>query len=180
MGGRATIKLANLVTGARMIVWNFYDDVEPATIGKFGEYRTLPTISTGVEELEKKVSDLLDKLNGLPLNAVLTDADTMIKQLTLTLENANHTVKDLNNILENQNTQQIPESIHSVLEELKSVLKGISPNSDFYQDLNETIKQLNATMRNIESLTYTMDTKPSSIIFSNPKQQDLQPEAPVK
>ena len=179
-GGRATIKLANLVTGARMIVWNFFDDVEPATIGKFGEYRTLPTVSTGVEELQKKVSDLLDKLNELPLNTVLTDADTMINQLTLTLENANHTVKDLNNILENQNTQQIPESIHAVLEELKSVLKGLSPDSDFYQDLNESIKQLNATMRNIEALTYTMDTKPSSIIFSNPKQQDLQPEAPIK
>ena len=179
-GGRATIKLANLVTGARKIAWNFYDDAEPASIGKFGEYTTLPTISTGIEELQNKVSDLLDKLNELPFNTVLTDADTMINQLTLTLESANNTVKDLNNILENQNTQQMPESILSVLEELKSALKGLSPESDFYQDLNDTINQLNATMRNIEALTYTMDTKPNSIIFSNPKQQDLQPEAPVK
>ncbi len=179
-GGRASIQLANLITGARMITWEFYDDIEPATIGKLGEYRTLPTISTSVEELQKKVSDLLDKLNNLPLSTVLTDADTMINQLTLTLEYANNTVKDLNNILENQNTQQIPESMHAVLEELQSVLKGLSPDSDFYQDLNETMRQLNATMRNIESLTYTMDTKPSSILFSNPKKQDLQPEAPAK
>ena len=179
-GGRATIKLANLVTGARMIAWENYDDVEPATIEKFGEYRTLPTISTGIEELQHKVYDLLDKLSKLPFNTVLTDADTMINQLTLTLENANTTVKDLNKILENQNTQQIPESIYAVLEELQSVLKGLSPDSDFYQDLNETMRQLNATMHNIESLTHTMDTKPSSIIFSKPKQQDLQPEAPAK
>ncbi len=176
-GGRATIKLANLLTGARMIAFNFYDDVEPATVGKLGDYRTLPTISTGVEELQHKVSDLLEKLNKLPLNTVLTDADTMINQLTLTLENANTTVKDLNKILENQNTQQIPESIYAVLEELQSVLKGLSPDSDFYQDLSESIAQLNATMRNIEQLTYTIDTKPNSLIFSKPKQKDLQPEA---
>lgn len=179
-GGRATIKMANLLTGARMISWDFYDDVEPATIGKFDEYRTLPTISTGVEELQKKVSDLLDKLNNLPLNQLLTDADTMVNQLTQTLENANKAVEDLNTILADNDTQQIPESIHAVLEELQSVLKGISPDSNMYQDLNESIQQLNATMRNIEELTYTIDTKPNSIIFSKPKQDDLQPKASVK
>lgn len=180
MGGRATIKMANLLTGARMISWDFYEDVEPATIGKFGEYRTLPTVSTGVEELQKKVSDLLDKLNNLPLNQLLTDADTMINQLTQTLENANKAVEDLNTILADNDTQQIPESIHAVLEELQSVLKGMSPDSNLYQDLNESIRQLNTTLRNIEGLTYTIDTKPNSIIFSKPKQDDLQPKAPVR
>lgn len=179
-GGRATIKIANFLTGARMITWDFYDNVEPAKIGKVGKYRTLPTITTGTEALEKKVSNLLDKLNGLPLNQVLVDADSMINKLSKTLENTNKTVEKLNTMLAKNETQQIPESTHAVLEELRSVLKGMSPDSTMYQDLNDSIEQLNATMRNIEELTYTIDTKPNSMIFSKPKQQDLQPGAPIK
>lgn len=179
-GGRATIKMANLVTGARMITWDFYEDSEPGEIGKIGKYKTLPTIGTGAAELEKKVADLLNKLNSLPLNQILNDADTMIVQLTQTLESANKAVEDLNTMLAKNETQHIPESAHSVLEELREVLNGMSPDSNMYQDLNESIQQLNSTMRNIEELTYTIDTKPNSIIFSKPKKLDMQPKAPIK
>jgi len=179
-GGRAAIKMANLLTGAKMIAWDFYENVEPGEIGKIGKYKTLPTATTGVDELQKKVADLLNKLNSLPLNQVLNDADTMIVQLTQTLESANKAVEDLNTMLAKNETQQIPESAHSVLEELREVLNGMSPDSNMYQDLSESIQQLNSTMRNIEELTYTIDTKPNSIIFSKPKKLDMQPKAPIK
>ena len=132
-GGRASIKMANLLTGAKMITWDFYDNLEPAKIGNLAGYRTLPTIATGTEQLEKKVSDLLDKFNSLPLNQVLTDADRMINQITKTLENANKAVEGLNSMLSKNETQNIPEKAHEVLEELRLVLKGLSPDSSLYQ-----------------------------------------------
>lgn len=177
-GLRATLKIGNFLTGALIVTLDFYEDVEPATIGKAGTFNTLPTISTGLEELQVKVASLLDKLNELPLTTVLNNVDVTLKQVTRTLTTANKTVNDLNNILENEDTQNLSESINTTLDELKVTLKGLSPDSALYQDLNDSIEQLNATMRNIEQLTYTINTKPNSLIFSKPKQQDLQPEAP--
>lgn len=179
-GMRATLQIGNLLTGARIVTLDFYEDAEPATIGQIGEFNTLPTISTGLEEIQVKVANLLDKLNELPLTMVLNNVDVTLKQVTRTLDAANQTVNDLNTIVENKDTQDIPESINSTLEELRLALKGLSPDSTLYQDLSDSITQLNATLRNIEQLTYTIDTKPNSLIFSKPKQQDLQPGAAIK
>lgn len=179
-GMRASIKMGNLLTGARVISFDFYEDAKPATIEKFEKYNTLPVISTGIEEIAVKVANLLDKLNELPLGTVVNEVDVTLKQVTQTLADADQTLKELNSILENKATQQIPESINTTLIELKSILKGLSPDSDLYQDLSESIAQLNATMRNIEQLTYTIDSKPNSLIFSKPKPPDTQPEAPIQ
>lgn len=179
-GLRATIKLGNLLTGARVIAIDFYEDVEPATMTKVGKFNTFPTITTGLEGIEVKVADLLDKLNELPLETVLNDIDVTLKQVTHTLAAADKTLNGLNTILENKDTQQMPASIDATLDELRIALKGLSPDSALYQDLSDSIEQLNTTLRNIESLTYTIDTKPNSLIFSKPKQQDLQPEAVTK
>ena len=176
-GMRATLKIGSLITGALLVSLDFYDDVEPANLGKAGEYKTLPTISTGLEELQVKVADLLDKLNQLPLTSILNDMDVTLKQITNTLSVTDQAIHDLSNLLEKSDTQQLPEAITSTLNELKSTLKGLSPDSKLYQDLSNSIAQLNATLRNIEQLSYTIDTKPNSLIFSKPKQQDIQPEA---
>ena len=106
--------------------------------------------------------------------------DATLKQVSRTIADANKTVNELNTIFENNDTQKLPESINTTLEELRSTLKGLSPDSVLYQELSDSIEQLNATMRNIEQLTYTIDTKPNSLIFSQPKQQDLQPEVPTQ
>ena len=176
----ATIKLGNLLTGARVISIDFYEDVEPAAMAKVGKFNTFPTITTGLEGIQVKVADLLDKLNELPLETVLNDIDVTLKQVTHTLAAANKTVNGLNTILENKDTQQMPESINTTLDELRLALKGLSPDSVLYQNLSDSIEQLNTVLRNIESLTYTIGTKPNSLIFSKPKQQDLQPEAVTK
>jgi paraquat-inducible protein B len=149
-------------------------------MAKVGKFNTFPTITTGLEGIQVKVADLLDKLNELPLETVLNDIDVTLKQVTHTLAAADKTVDGLNTILENKDTQQMPEYINTTLDELRLVLKGLSPDSALYQDLSDSIEQLNTTLRNIESLTYTIGTKPNSLIFSKPKQQDLQPEAVTK
>ena len=177
-GLRASIKLDNLITGARIITIDFYDDLKPASIGKFEEFSTIPTVSTGIEGIERKISNLLDKFNQLPLEKLVGDADIMLEKITDTVATADQAMQDLQRILENKDTQQIPESINATLNELKLVLEGLSPDSDFYRDLSDSLEQLNQTMRNIEEVTYTIDTKPNSLIFSKPKKQDTQPEAP--
>lgn len=176
-GLRATLKLGNLLTGSLIVSLDFYDNVETTSISNVGKYKSIPTIATGFEDLQAKVAELLNKLNSLPLDKVLHEADGTLKQARNALAAGNKTMVDLSAILESDDTQQIPTAIHSTIDEFRETMQGLSPDSQLYQDLSETISQLNATLSNIEKLTYTIETKPSTLIFSRPKSQDLEPEA---
>lgn len=179
-GARASIKLGNLLTGSRLVTIDFYSDIEPGEIGKVGKFTTYPTVSTGIESIEKKLSDILTKINKIPMEEIAGNADAMLQQVTQTVATAEKTMDDLHKILASQSVQQLPDSLNATLEELKQVLEGVSPGSPIYQELTSSIDQLNATLRNIENLTYTLDTKPSSLIFSKPQPPDTQPEAAQK
>ena len=60
-GLRASLETGNLLTGAKLIAFDYYDDVEPQTIGKFLDYPTIPTLETGLGQLEHKLNAILDK-----------------------------------------------------------------------------------------------------------------------
>ena len=179
-GARASIKLGNLLTGSRLVTLDFYSDIEPGKIGKVGKFTTLPTVSTGIESIERKLSGILTRINKIPMEEIAGNADAMLKQVTQTVATAEQAMADLHKILASQSAQQLPESLNATLEELKQVLEGLAPGSPVHQSLANSIDQLNTTLRNIENLTYTLDTKPSSLIFSKPQPPDTQPEAAQK
>ena len=176
-GLRATLKLGNILTGSLIVSLDFYDDVSAEGITKKGKYNSIPTVATGFEDLQVKVAELLSKLNSLPLEKVLHEADNTLTQARNTLATGNKTIEDLSVILQNEDTQQIPNAINTTIDEFRTTMRSLSPDSQLYLDLSDTISQLNATLRNIEKLTYTIETKPNSLIFSKPKSKDLEPEA---
>lgn len=176
-GMRASLSVGNLLTGALVVSFDFFEEAEAESIETAGDYKTLPTISTGLEQIQLKVTSLLDKLNELPLNSVLKETNETMQQITKTLATADQSVKELNNLLTSSETQQLPESFNTTLAELQATLKGISPDSDLYQDLSNSIEQLNSTLKSVERLSHQVETKPSSLIFSKPKTPDLQPQS---
>ena len=81
-GLRGTLKTGNFITGNLFISLDFVEDAEPAQIGQVGAYRQIPTISGGLDLLQTKVANLLDKLNQLPMNNTMTNLDTMLDNAT--------------------------------------------------------------------------------------------------
>lgn len=175
-GMRATLSVGNLLTGALVVSLDFFEEVEPESITKIGSYKTIPTVSTGLEQIQTKVSSLLDKLNQLPLSPTLLEANATMEQVTKTLAKADQSIQELNNILANSDTQQLPESFNNTLAELQATLQGLSPNSDLYQNLSSSIEQLNSTLKSVERLSHDIESKPSSLVFSKQKSPDLQPQ----
>ena len=174
-GMRATLTIGNLLTGGLVVSFDFFEDAGQESIKTVGAYKTIPTVSTGLEQIQSKVTNLLDKLNELPLTPVLNETNVTMEQVTKTLISADKSIKELNTILADSNTQQLPESFKNTLAELEETLRGISPDSKLYQDLNSSIEQMNSTLRSVERLSNEIETKPSSLIFSKQKKPDLQP-----
>jgi len=119
-GLRASLASGNLLTGSLIVALDDYDDDdEPKEIGEFAGYATIPTTVTGLASLERRITDLLDKLNALPLENVANSADE-------TLREVERTVASLNAILESYEIRTLPASVGSTLTELDRTLRDAS------------------------------------------------------
>jgi paraquat-inducible protein B len=168
-GMRASLETGSLLTGAKYINIDYFEGVEPAEIGSFFEYPTIPAIATGLDQLEHKLTAILDKINALPLQETVQGANKAVATL-------NETLDSLNTIMEKQSTQQLPEQLDETLQELRATLQGFSPDSDAYQSINSSLLRLNRTLGNMESLTRTLSEQPNAAILPSKARHDPIPE----
>jgi paraquat-inducible protein B len=161
-GMRASLETGSLLTGAKYVSIDYFEGAEEAAIGSFLDYPTIPTIETGLGQIEQKLTAVLDKINALPLDDTVSSANAAIATL-------NETLDSLHKILESQSTQQLPQQLDATLQELQTTLSGLSPNSEAYQSINSSLQRLNRTIGNLESLTRTLSGQPNAAVMpSNP------------
>ncbi len=108
-GMRASLETGSLLTGAKYVNIDYFKDAEKASVGSFLKYPTIPTIETGLGQIEQKLNAVLDKINALPLEDTLGSANSAIVTL-------NETLASLHTILANQSTQQLPEQLEQTLQ----------------------------------------------------------------
>lgn len=168
-GMRASLETGSLLTGAKYISIDYFEDAEEASLGEFQEYTTIPVIETGLGQLEHKLNAVLNKINELPLDDTVSNANVAIETL-------NQTLDSLNTILESQSTQQLPEQLDKTLEDLRGALESLSPDSEIYQSIQSSLLRLNRTMGNMESLTRTLSGQPNAAIMPSKPIPDPMPE----
>jgi paraquat-inducible protein B len=169
-GMRATLETGNLLTGAKYVYMDYFKGEPAATVGSFGEYITIPTVAGGFDQVLVQVNSLLEKFNAMPLEETVGNANAAIAELDKTLAG-------LRVILENQDTRALPGELKATLVELRATLDGLSPDSAMYQNLNNTLQQLNRTLGNVESLTRTLSGQPNAAIMPSKIPPDPIPEA---
>ncbi|OUS10395.1 hypothetical protein A9Q89_11260 [Gammaproteobacteria bacterium 53_120_T64] len=176
-GLRASLETGNLLTGKQLINLDYYPDEAPAELGTFEQYRVIPSIETGVARLEQQVGSFLDTLNGLPFEATMVGANQLIGRADETLNSLTAAIDSANSILASDNTQALPEELVATLNELRTVLKGLAPNSTMAQSLGSSVGTLNATLISLDALIRQLSIKPNAILFPVSPQPDLIPEA---
>lgn len=169
-GLRASLETGNLLTGGKLVGMDFYDNVEPQSLGSFLEYTTIPTIETGLGQLEHKLTAIMDKINDLPLEDTVGGANNAIATL-------NKTLGSLNTVIQSQGIQQLPQQLDNTLEELRETLSGLSPGSEIYRSLNSSLLRLNRTLNNLETMTNTLADQPNSLVLPSDSRPDPVPEA---
>lgn len=168
-GLRATLDSGNILTGAKYVNMDFYPDTDKTKMGKFLEYTTIPTIDTGLAQLEQKVNAILDTINGLPLDDTVASANATISKMGESLDS-------LNAILASESTKELPHQLNETLQELNKVLSGLSPDSEAYQSINSSLLRLSRTLGNLDSLTRTLSEQPSALILPADPVTDPIPE----
>ncbi len=179
-GLRGTLKTGNLLTGNLFISLDFVENAEPAQMGQIGDYRQIPTISGGLDLLQTKVASLLDKLNQLPMDKTMANLDTLLDNATEAMNSVDEAAGTLQALVDKKELQNIPAMANDTLTMLNSRLDELtssySAKSPLYQELQQAVTHLQQTLKNLDELTVTISSRPSSLIFSDPKKPDPIPE----
>ena len=170
-GMRATMETGNLLTGARYIGIDYYPNAgDESEMGTFLEYATIPTIGGGIDQIMVKVNSILDKIDRAPIEETLTNANDAIAQLDKALVG-------LEKMLNSEDMQKLPTDLSKTLDELRQTLDGLSPDSELYQNVNGSMRQLNRTLNNVEALTRTLSGQPNAAVMGSKLPPDPIPEA---
>ncbi|WP_108602014.1 intermembrane transport protein PqiB [Saccharobesus litoralis] len=176
-GMRAALKNASIVTGQRIITLDFYPEVPAGQMSQLAGHQVMPTISDDIDRVISRVGIFVDKLNQLPLTETLVSAQTTLSQVNKVLIDADELVRTGNSLLSQPEWQNMPQELTATIQELQVTLAGFQPDSAFYQDLQQTLQQAKQTLESIERVGHALNSQPSSIIFSEPRQADIQPGA---
>lgn len=132
LGLRGTLKIGNLLTGSLYIDTDYQSANNTFVFEQFNGYPVFPTVAGGFSQVQKQLSELLDKINQLPVEE--------------TVENLNSTLKVLETALsgvtpDSSVYHQLEETLKetkSVMQDLKPIIKKINekPNSLIFGDGN--------------------------------------------
>lgn len=183
-GLRATLRTGSLITGQLFVDLDISKDAPPGEVAMTGGYRTIPTISSGLGQLQDKVTALLDKLQALPLDETVQTANSALAEINSTAEEAKGAMADLkaaaanlDRLLAAKETQGLPADLKGSLASLQKTLDGFNANSAVYRDLASTIQDLSSALRAIDAMATTIERKPSSLLWGNPKGTVAPPKA---
>ena len=164
-GLRATLKTGSLLTGQLFVNLTLKSDAPAAEVGMLGDYRTLPTESSGLARLEDKIVLFLDKLQALPLEETVTGATDALAEIKEASKSLKDAAAEVDALLASEGVQNLPQRIDEALENFNSVLAGLEPDSVLYRDLSATTEELRDSLRSIKVLVDGIERKPNSLIF---------------
>ena len=197
-GLRASLKSSNLLTGQRFVDMDYYPDEGAADLVVLESFLVLPTVETGLGQLEERVTEVMDKISEVPIDSLVRqlEATTLAAQNTLhimndklestgpilvesqaTLVEMKTSLASLNKILESDSTQSIPDDVKTTLAQINRTLQPLSNDGAVYGDLRRTMDELRSATRSIERLTETISDKPNSLLFGKPNSSDKIPRA---
>lgn len=174
---RASLKSGNLLTGALYIDLDFYPQAKPWTTAKtVAGYPVVPTVSGGLAQMQQKLMSVLDKLNSLPLEPVLSEAAKTLKESQATMVKTQKTIDSLNGILASKEAQGLPQDMQKTLQELNRSLKGLQPGSPAYNKMLGDMQRLDQVLRDLQPVLKTLNEKSNALVFEAPAGKDPQPK----
>jgi paraquat-inducible protein B len=157
LGMRAQLRSASLITGQQLVAFDFFPDAPPAEITKTDDgMLQLPTVPSAMEDLQRSVGLILDKISALPLDQITGDLRNTLGAAQQLLKNADTRSASLITSL-----HQTSEAADTVL---KSIATGYGGNSQIRGELSDLLKQLQETARAVRVLASYLEQHPNSLI----------------
>jgi len=180
-GLRAKITELDPITGMLFIDLTFNHQDGNGSITKGTKYAQLPMASQSSTGIMTSMTQILDKLNNLPLEKLLASVNKVVDDTAEPIANANDILIDLKKTVENLNALTnkksfiaMPDEVDKALKELtrtlkttKKVVKGYGNDSLLNKQLSHTLEILTKTSQEMQIFLRMLNRKPDSLIFGD-------------
>ncbi|KPJ90193.1 MAG: hypothetical protein AMJ53_14570 [Gammaproteobacteria bacterium SG8_11] len=175
-GLRAQLQSANLLTGQLKVELDFFPNAPAAEISTHGSYRVFPTVPAPLDEITTSITQVLQKLEKLPLEqigkdlqATIQNAEKLtgspellesIRSLKVALAELEQTTISLN--------QNVTPSLQDTLLQSQKTLKAAETvfqnASPLEQQLGELLKEMQAASRSIRGFADYLERHPEALL----------------
>jgi len=181
-GFRAEVKSGNLLTGQLYVALDFFPKAKPAKIDWSSSPPRLPTVPGSMGQLQKKLMQIVQKIEKMPLEEIAVDAGKSIRSLDATLKSAEKLLKnvDVTVVPEARSVlleaRQSLKDVRSTLGEARKTLGGtnqvLSGDAPVLLDLRETLREVSRAAQSLRVLSDYLEQHPESLIRG--KREDKQ------
>lgn len=166
-GFRAQLKSGNLLTGQLYVALDFFPGAQPARIDWHCNPPLLPTVSGNMAQLQASLTQIVQKLERLPLEELAGD-------MRKTVQTLNTTLKSADKLLKNIDTAVVPET-RLMMEDVRKTLDGankaltevkqtMSADAPLQVDLRDTLRELGKAAQSLRVLGEYLERNPESLI----------------
>jgi paraquat-inducible protein B len=174
---RASLRMGNVITGGLYVDLQHVTNPNKVELISVSNIPVIPTVSSEFTLLTQKADAILDKINALPLDTLISDVQNVATTLQQAAESVESTSEDFDDLLADFDAEQINEQINTVLSDVTLLLKNYSEGGLSKAEIQQTMNALQETMRSIQPLLLQLNQAPNSLIFSDNRSTDIQPKA---
>ena len=175
-GLRARLAPDNLLIGSRLVALDFVENAEPAQLVRQEPYPELPTApGTGLDEIARSATALLDQLASLPLGELIGGLRDMVKhadavvaspELKRSVQHLDRTLADAGKFARDIRAQTGPllGKLNSAADQLGSTLALLGNDPRSSTDLARTMSELKDAARSVRVLADMLERHPEALL----------------
>jgi paraquat-inducible protein B len=168
-GMRAQLRSGNLITGQLYIAFDSFPNAPKAKIDWNQDPTELPVVPSTVADIEAKLTNIINKLEKLPLEAIGEDLRKSLVSLDQTLKDAGNAV--------NRIDSDVTPGLKTTLDDLRGtigivdrVLKNtdatlVGKDAPAQQELRDALQEITRAARSLRILTDYLERHPDSVIW---------------
>ncbi|MDD2310561.1 MAG: MlaD family protein [Desulfuromonadaceae bacterium] len=167
-GFRAEVKSGNLLTGQLYVALDFFPKVKHSKINWSTTPPRFPTVPGSMDQLQKKLMQIVQKIENMPLEELAGDARKTIQSLDATLKSAEKLLKNVDGTV-------VPEARAALIEARKTLggaSQALSGDGALQLDLRETMREVGQAAQSLRVLSDYLEQHPESLIRG--KREDKQ------
>jgi paraquat-inducible protein B len=167
-GMRAQLRTGSLLTGQLYVALDYFPNAPKVKVDWKEETPELPAVPSTLPDIEARLTNILAKLDKLPVEAIGEDVRRDLKALDQAL-------KDAGKLLTHVDTEVVPalkttlDQARTALAAAERVMKGaeatlVGPNAPGQQELRDALQEVARAARSLRALTDYLERHPEALI----------------